>query len=672
MQLIYQIPRNSLAWLLAAYLAVIAPHVMRLPIWIVLAAVWCLLWRIQVYRGVWNFPRRWIKYLLAGISLVGLLAGYGRLAGLEPMVALLIIGFSMKLLEMYQRRDAVLVIYLAYIIAATQLLFAQTISSALYMVFSVVLMTTALMSLNQSQGFLYPRRSLILTGKLLLQSIPLMLLLFIVMPRLGALWSVPLQQHAAKTGVSDSMSPGDFSQLAKSAELAFRVSFKGAIPSASERYWRGLVFSRFDGRSWTQAEPFDYYPDGKVTRWFGERSLAWEELIDRRARAITYEVILEPTQQTWLYALMVPQPDSANVGITRDFRIVNRMSISNRLAYRVSSHLDYQTEYQSLPSRRYRNETQLPTGFNPRSARLAKRWRAESGTVEAYIQRVLNWFNREFTYTVQPPLLGKDTVDEFLFESQRGFCEHFASSFTIMMRAAGIPARIVVGYQGGEINPLQNYMLVHQFDAHAWTEVWLEGKGWRRIDPTAAVAPERIENGFSSMVDRTEFLSDSPLSLVRYQNIRWLNMLRLQLDRLDYAWYSWVLGFDNEIQADIFKRLFGSAKPIRIALALIILGGLVLGAIAISLLMPSRSESNSQSGKAYRRFCRRLSQKGLVRKPYEPPSVFAARVAKTRPDLASAVAEITQLFQDIHYAGAEQDEKRLVKMVNRFKPRRRV
>lgn len=672
MALIYQIPRNSLAWLLGAFVAVIAPHLLWLPFWFIVVAALCLIWRVQVHRGLWQFPRAWIKYLLAALSVFGLFSGFGRIAGLEPMVALLILGFSLKLLEMHRRCDALTVIYLAYVIAATQVLFEQTPATAGYMLFSVLLTTVALMGLNQSQGFRYPLRSLRLTGTLLLQSLPLMLLLFLLMPRLGALWSVPLQQHTAKTGVSDRMAPGDFSRLAESGELAFRVSFEGAVPAPNERYWRGLVFSRFDGREWSQAQPFDYFRDGQVVRWNGESALDWERQLQPLGSAVDYQVILEPTQQVWLYALMAPVSDTRAVGITRDYRLVNRVPVSNRRRYAVTSYLDYRAEAEPLPDWRYGNETRLPAGFNPRTLALAQQWYREAGNnTERFVERVLQWFNREFVYTLQPPRLGRHTADQFLFDSKRGFCEHFASSFAVMMRAAGIPARVVVGYQGGELNPYQNYLLVHQFDAHAWTEIWLPNQGWRRIDPTAAVAPQRIERGLQNMLSEEEFLRDSPLALIRYHHVRWLNLLRLQLDRIDYVWHRWVLGFDNDLQQTLLTRWLGGSDPARIGLALAGIGALILAVIAARLLLQLRQQPETPALRAFRRFCRRLAKLGLVRKPAEAPSAFAQRVVRKRPDLAASVTEITRLFERISYAGGGADcEAQLLAAVARFRPKR--
>ncbi len=670
MRLIYQIPRNSLAWLLAAHALVVIPHIPILPMTIVAAAWLCLIWRIQVYRGLWKFPARYIKYCLAGINLIAIYLGYGRLIGLEPMVALLVAGFSLKLIEMHQRRDALTVIYLAYLVAAIQLLFSQTMMATLAVIGQFVIITTALIGLNQSQGYRYPLKSLGTASLLLLQAIPLMVVLFLLMPRLGALWSVPSPQHSAKTGVSDNMSPGEISQLANNADLAFRVSFEDGIPDHAKRYWRGLVFSRFDGRRWSSAEPYDYARDRKIVRWQGEGRLPWEDLLKVRGKKVNYSIIMEPSHQPWLYAMELPVSSERGVGLAREFRLISKTPVTQRMQYQVSSYTDYRFEQQRLPVWRYRNETRLPRGYNPKTKALAEKWYRESGSVGNYISRVLSWFNSEFTYTYNPPRLGKHTADEFLFDTRQGFCEHFASSFAIMMRAAGIPARVVAGYQGGEQNPYQNYLLIHQYDAHAWTEVWLEGKGWRRIDPTASVAPERIQRGLRDMLGAQDFLADSPLSLAKYRNIRWLNLLRLQLDRMDYMWHKNILAFDRKRQYELLTRLLGQVEPARVALVLLVTTFLLLCAVGLFLAKSRRQQERKPKAlRAYLRYCRILGKMGFVRKPHETPTEFAARVIRVRPDLKQPVAEITGHFERFCYAG-KGDDKKLCQSVARFRPAR--
>ncbi len=672
MSQVYQIPRNSLAWMLLAFVSVIAPHVLWLPLWITLAAALALFWRVQVYRGLWRFPPGWFKYLLAFVSVAGLYLGFDRYTGLEPMVALLIIGYSLKLLEMHTRRDALAVIYLAYFIAAAALLFEQTIPMAIYVTLSFILVSTALMGLNQSQGYRYPLSSLRITSKLVLQSLPLMLLLFLVMPRIGPLWQVPMQQTGSKTGVSDSMSPGDFNKLGKSGALAFRVTFKDNIPEQPGLYWRGLVFSKFDGRKWSQADPGDYFRNGRIVRWQGQARQPWESKIERRGEIVDYDIILEPTQQIWLYALATPVSEDPATGLTQDFNLVTKQPVQARLKYSVRSYLNHRTEAKGLPWWRFLDETQLPAEFNPESVSLARRWRREAGTDEAYIQRILTWINKEFVYTLEPPLLGENSVDEFLFTSKQGFCEHFASSFTVMMRAAGIPARVVVGYQGGELNPYQNYLLVHQFDAHAWTEVWLENRGWVRVDPTAAVAPERIRNGFQDyFAQEPGFSENTPLSLIRFRNINWINNFRLQWDRVNYGWHRWVLGYDQSLQTGLLTKLLGNTDPIRIIGVMILSSSLILLFIALWLLRNTGKKAASPGIRAYSQFCRKLKRLGITRETGETPMQYSRRVVALRPDLKNEVQRIAGLFEQVTYREETLHLKALVAAVKKFSPRKR-
>lgn len=653
---VWQIPRNSMVWLLLSFVIAVLPHLERLPVWTNLAMAIVIIWRIQIYRGHWPVPVRSVKLLLVGMSVAGLVVGYGRLIGLEPMVALLIIGFTLKLLEMNQKRDALAVIYLGWFVVAAGLLFEQTIPAALYTSLAVILITTGLIGLHQSQGYKHPFRGLQLTLKLFGQSLPLMLMFFILMPRLAPLWSVPMQSHAAKTGVGETMAPGDISKLGRSGELAFRVTFQGEVPEASRLYWRGLVLSRFDGRRWTQAGLRDYYRDGPLVQWHGEDERKWQRLIERLAEPVNYEVILEPTHQQWLYALATPESGDEFVGLTRDFGLTYQFPVQKRLRYGVKSWLDYRTEADSFADWRYQNETNLPAGFNPRSVDRARQWRAESVNEQVFIDRVLGWFNREFTYTLDPPLLGRHTADEFLFGYQRGFCEHFASSFVVLMRAAGVPARVVVGYQGGEINPYENYLLVHQYDAHAWAEVWLKGRGWVRVDPTAAVAPQRIERGFDQFFETDEkFLADSPLSLLRFRHVALVNWVRMRLDMLDYAWARWVLGYDTKIQIDLITRLLGAFEPLRIGIAFLLVCAITLGLTGLTMVLNNRRNTDSRPVKAYRKFCLRLAKTGLLREPGESPGVFARRVSQLRPDLANSVQQVTREFEAVAYANQPDD-----------------
>ncbi len=659
MKLIYQIPRNSLLWLLAAQTAVILPHLQHLPLGIIVGGVLVFVWRIQVYRGAWRYPGHWLKLLLVVLVAVSLKVGYGRLLGMEPMIALLISAFLLKLLEIHRRRDALVVIFLGYFVAATQFLLSQTLLATLYGLLTLVLLTTALLGIHQSQGHNHVSHSFAAATRLVLQAVPLMLLLFLVMPRIGALWAVPYQRHAAQTGVSDSMSPGDFSRLSRSGGLAFRAVFDGDIPSADRLYWRGLVFSRFDGRRWSQAEMSDYPAENPVD-WADGTPEPWRRLAQSVSDPVGYSVILEATQQPWLYGLSLPVslpgnlafargPKAPRIGLTRDFRLITREPVRKRMQYRLTSALDYRLEkYYLSPDHRSR-ELMLPRGYNPVTRRIAKRWRQQNPTPEALIQRLLAFYNREFTYTLEPPQLGRHSVDEFLWQTQRGFCEHFASSFVFFMRAAGIPARVVVGYQGGERSPLDEYLLVYQYDAHAWAEVWLEGQGWVRIDPTAAVAPSRIERGIAEALGAAESrLLASAFSLERYRHIALLNSFRLRWDDLNYNWHTWVMNYDDQAQLSFFQRWLGGDDAWRIALLLVGGGGGLLGVIALWLWWQGRRQLDPVV-KHYLRFCSALMAMGVVRRRGEGARDFAARAITERPGLKSDIEAITGLYQRAAY-----------------------
>ncbi|MGQ9424704.1 transglutaminase TgpA family protein [Gilvimarinus sp. F26214L] len=660
----FQVPRNSLVWLLVAQTLLVIPHLVHLPVWILLAWLATMIWRVQIYRGQWPFPGGWIKSLIVALCLAGLLSEYRRFFGIEPMVGLLITAFLLKLLEMKQKRDALVVIFLGYFVAATQFLFWQGLWTTAYAVLSLIVLTTALLGLHQAQGHRYPLRSFGTAAKLLAQSVPLMVVLFIVMPRIGSIWAVPQQEHTAQSGVSDSMSPGDFSSLTQDDSRAFRVTFEGEIPPARDLYWRGLVLSEFDGRSWTQAR-FNAY-DLQAVEWNRQYPADWRGLVRTEGPALKYEVILEATQQHWLYGLPLAETRDAEIGFTRDFRLVSRRPVRNRFQYQVTSRPQYSLAPETLAPEVRRRELALPRNTNPRARQLAREWRADAGSVDAYINRVLQHFNQEFTYTLEPPLLGEHPVDDFLWNSRAGFCEHFASAFTVMMRAAGIPARVVVGYQGGEVNPVKDFLLVRQADAHAWTEVWLEGRGWKRVDPTAAVAPDRIESGISSLTasERSQD-GDNPFSLRNYGQYPVVLAIRLRLDALEYDWHRLVLSYDQDKQSGLLNDLLGGVTPLRVAGLLLGTGFVVVALIGLVFVIRDQRAPRDPGEKLYRRFLRRLGTQGIARRGDEGPRALAERVQQERPDLADWATEVTESFERYAYGDNVQELPRLRRLVRR-------
>ena len=586
---------------------------------------------------------------------------YPSLLGLEPMLSMLIAGFGLKLLEMHHKRDAVVLVYLAFFTAAVDCIFTQEIPDFGLVLLTFVIATSALVSINQTKNRGFSMGNSMIALKMLATALPLMLVLFLIIPRLGALWSIPVPKNQARTGIGDTLSPGGFSSLVKSDKLAFRVRFDGEIPARERLYWRGLVFSVFDGREWSQA---DFYgPDRPILSRQGDKDIV------RLDEPIRYTLTMEPTYRRWLFALSTPATTEPGIRLIRDSRLVSANRISQRRNFELRSWLDYRLEPEELHPHRAEMERFLPPGSNPETVRVAREWAAEIPGAEALIQRLLQLFNRSFVYTLEPPLLGTHSVDEFLWATQSGFCEHFAGSFAFFMRAAGYPARVVTGYLGGEVHPTENFVTVRQYDAHAWAEVWIEGAGWQRIDPTAAVAPERIEMSLADLFgDEDSFLAESPLSLLRFRDFKLVNWLVLQRDYLDYAWATWVLGYDQR-QIEVLQRLLGKVSMFRVSLLFLLAAVISLLPYLVKRLIIRQRVKPDPRDALIHLFCTKMARAGMPRRTGEGILNFARRVATDRPEFEAEAMAIANAYVNQRY-GKEfsQQINELRGMVRRFNP----
>lgn len=661
-----RISRNALFWIILCMLFLVAPHAVRLPVWVLGVYVVAVLWRTMVFQGRWSFPGKIVKVALTVSCFIGIYASFDTLVTLEATVALLLTAFALKLIELVRRKDAYVLLFLGYFVCITEYLFSQDLLITLLGLINVGLVTTALVALHQPEQHDFSAKPLRLAGKMMLQALPLMVILFFFFPRFGPLWTVPLKSGIAKTGMSDFMKPGDVAGLSQSDEVAFRVSFEGDIPPRSELYWRGLVFSRLDEGVWSALGPFD---------------LPAEEIrpapVERVGDAVRYSVILEPTQQNWLYGLRLARSSHSGVLEAPDYRMYSPSPIESEFMYRVQTWPDAQLDLE-LSQWRRKIETRLPHGSDNRVRELARAMHAEAGSDTAFIAAVLDMFYTEpFVYTLQPGLLPEENgMDHFVFQSRRGFCEHYAYAFVLMMRAAGLPARVVAGYQGGEINPVNKTVIVHQFDAHAWAEVWLPGEGWRRFDPTSAVSPARIEFGLEeAMASEGSFLAERPLSPLRFRKIPLINQLRLRYDALTYRWQSWIVSFDNERQFELLHNWFGEVSARLFVSIFLGTWGLVLIPVAISLLRRQPTRKLKPLDQHYRTFCASLEKAGLVREPGETPAQFALRAQAELPQYSGQLEQITRLYNRLAYAeGSSVDERALrlfAKSVAGFKPLRR-
>ncbi|WP_339670375.1 DUF3488 and transglutaminase-like domain-containing protein [Dasania marina] len=617
----WRLPRNAMLWMLAAQLLVLLPHISRIPLWLLCAYGLCVLWRYKVYSGAWSAPKILVKAFFLLAVFAGIYSSYGRFLGLEPMVSLLLAGFAFKLLESYSLRDCVRFIFIGYFTLATVFLFDQGLWISLYVLLSLLLLSASLLSLQLVD---LPSRGLMPLNKtavIFAQALPLTLLLFLLFPRLDPFWQIKLPSHHAKTGVGDVLSPGDISQLSKDSSLAFRANFTDELPPRSAMYWRGVVLSYFDGRAW-HLGTFNKKANGHNTLEFpasnSEASGTYR---------YDYTIIQEPSYRPWLYSIAVASSDTPKILATSDYRLQAQDDIYERTAYQVQSH-SHAVMDSHLSAAQYRKETLLNGNNNVRARQFAQQLHAASDSDESYIQAVLNYFSEQnFIYSLKPPLLGANNVDEFLFDSRIGFCGHYASSFTFLMRAAGIPARVIGGYQGGELNPLTGSVLVHQFDAHAWTEVWLPQKGWQRVDPTLQVAPDRIANSVQDLpATQSDFFDQANMSALKFKHIALLNKLRLRLDALDYHWANWVLQYKGEKQWSFINRWLGAISFSRIISLLAIVISPVLLWMLWQLYKNRRQQQIKPHDREYQKLCALMAKYYLQRADNEGPIDFARRV----------------------------------------------
>lgn len=639
--------RGSLGWLLTAQFVLVAAHLEHLPLWVMGIWLFAAGWRVLVFLGRASFPPRWVKVILILVAVAGIWRSYGDWRGLEPMAALLIAGFCFKLMEASTRRDAHILLVLGYFVALTAFLFGQGVIATLHVLLACALLLTAQVALHQRLSATFELRAPRLALLLLLQALPLMLLLFLVVPRLGPLWQVPMAQDTARTGMSDSMAPGDIAQLARSDELAFRVRFAGALLRPTDLYWRGLVFDQFDGRTWR---------GGAIAEWPLEQS---GEAQLRSGPSLAYDVFLEPTGERWLYSLMLSVSDDPGIIETADYRLLSLRPVVDKLRYRAQAWP--RAPLDPVLSGWVRERLlRLPAGSNPRTQRFAEQLRERYADDGALIDAVLTHFRTEpFAYTLRPPPLGRHTVDDFLFGTRRGFCEHYAGSFVFLLRAAGIPARVVVGYQGGEVNPLTNTVVVRQYDAHAWAEAWLPERGWVRYDPTAAVAPERVEAGLEQAVGGEEFLADAPLSPNRYRHIAWLNRARHQVDAFNYRWTRFVVNFQADTQSRVLERILGEVTAPRLLLFMLVVGGGTLALVALWLLRGQRRPPLPPQQRLWLRFTRAMAKRGYPCPEGMAPGSYAQWLQAQRPS-AQFVSDAARCFEALHYRQLTDSQRQLL------------
>lgn len=651
---LYRIPRTSFIWLLAAVVGVILPHVGRMPFWLTGLCALAVLGRILIYQGKMSYPGQLLKAGLVFVTLAAMALQFGsKILALDAMVNILIVGIALKLLEMHRKRDVLLVIYLCYFTLVAEFIYSQSIPVAVYLMLCVVLITSALLSLHQQQEHQRPLRTFKIAAQILIQSLPIMLALFLLFPRISPMWSVASSSNSALSGLSANMTPGDIGELISSPDVAFRVQFESSIPANKELYWRAISLDQFDGRSWGRG----YNMSSQSLRENPRDTQDWFQNIEYSSEPVVYNVIMEPTNQHWVYTLKVPQFTDERFYMRSDYQVEARREVTQRMSYDARSYLDNRLESKLSKLSRRRNLALPENNQNQRSRAFAQQLRQQMGSDEAYVQALLSHFReQQFFYTLSPSLLGENSIDEFLFETMAGFCEHYSSAFTFLVRAAGIPARVVTGYQGGELNPFDNTLTVRQYDAHAWSEVWFEGQGWVRVDPTAAVAPERIELGSQIALQTEEnFLSKVGFSMLRFRDSLLINNLRFRLEMLDYRWNRFVINYDENMQLEFFSQLFGNVTSKKITFAVFGFIATCTALMGLLLLRKNRKKISDPATRLYLAYCKVLEKRGYSRAPSETPDQYYQRVSLLQPQQQTQMLAITNTYVDIAFKCSSQD-----------------
>ncbi|MBS1188572.1 MAG: Transglutaminase-like protein [Rhodocyclaceae bacterium] len=618
--------RSAVPWLFATALATTLPHFAHQPTGFSALAGLLFAWGAWLWWRGRRLPSRWLLALLVAGSCAGVVLEFHTLLGRDAGVAMLFLFMAMKLLELRSRRDAYVVINLGYFLLLTHYFHSQSIGTGLWLLGAMVIVTATLIRLHGGRAST-PGPTLRYAGLMILQSLPFLLVLYLLFPRVsGPLWGLPQDAAGARSGLSDQMSPGSIADLALSTDIAFRARFDAPLPKRDQLYWRGPVMEDYDGITWRRGPIFGPAP-----------------AVVALSAPLNYEITLEPYEQRWLLALDAPTALPPESGLTPSLSAVSRGPLSQRLRYAVSSALSYRFNTQESAAV-LKRDTLLPAGRNPRARALAETWRRTGANPEGLVQRALALFHdQEFAYTLHPPLLGQNPVDEFLFQTRRGFCEHYASAFVVLMRAAGVPARVVGGYQGGEINPVDGYLVVRQSDAHAWAEVWLAGRGWVRVDPTAAVSPARVEDGLAASVPATR-----SLPALMGVDASWLRGLRYRWEAANNAWNQWVLGYNPQRQREFLTSL-GFPDPNWRTLAPVLLAACGSILLAVTAWTLYRRPHRDPAQRLWQRALRRLRRRQVSCEPWETPLALARRLRSERPELAEALEAAAEIYCQARY-----------------------
>jgi transglutaminase-like putative cysteine protease len=651
--------------LLLGLFLVLIPHFSHLPLWLSIVSSGLVFWRACYELQLCKIPGKLILFLLTIMLLVGIVFSYHTLIGRNAGSAMLLGLLCLKLFEIKSYRDVSIIINLALFSIVINFLFNQSIPVAFTMLLALIFLFTALISfqhdykkLNKIQPVSIDvirsseKQHFKLAFKMLTQAIPFAIVLFILFPRVNSpLWGLPEDAFSATTGLSDQMSPGRISQLSNNTSVAFRVKFESSVPAPDKLYWRGPVMWNFDGYNWSSPSNERLTISGFTFSGLGEK--------------YSYAITLQPHNNYWMFALDLPSTLPKQSRFSANMQLLSTSLIQKLKRYEINSYTRYiLPAYKQIPLQRY---LQLPVSNSNESDSLLYKSKKlisklkDSSNPENTVNNVLNYFaTQDFYYSRTPPLLYDDPVDEFLFDTKRGYCEHYASSFTVLMRLAGIPSRVITGYQGGEINPIDNYMTLRQSDAHAWSEVFLGNKGWVRVDPTAAIPPGNIENTEDAI--RLNSNLKKPAGLYKSSWLsKQMKQMRFALDAVNNRWNQWVLGYDSKRQKAFFAAI-GIPEITWQGLSQLLFSILaVLTGILAFIVFSNQSNKKNEIQIYYFKFLKKLKRYNLIKNDAEGADDFCQRVIVKLPQQKHTIEKITLLYQQLRYEKYNEEQLTIFK-----------
>ncbi len=615
-----QLPRDSrdTLYLLLVTAWIMLPQVGHLPLWCSVLAAGLMLWRGWLALTARALPSRWWLLALLILTVTATFYTYRTLLGREAGVTLIVVLLALKMLELRAKRDAFVVFFLGFFTLLTNFFHSQSLLTAAAMLLGLLGLLTALVNAHMPVGKPPLLQAARMAGSMALLGAPIMLVLFLLFPRLAPLWGLPSDAMSGRSGLSGSMQVGTIAQLALDDSIALRIRFDGAAPGTSDLYLRGPVLSSFDGREW------------RSLRSRLPLRLRLPAELQVRGAPVSYEVTLEPNSQPWLLVLDAapekPQASGLAARQTAELQWLSDRPVTDLLRYRAQSYIDFRhgpLQY-AVGLQDYLD---LPDGFNPRTRALGEQLRREAnGDGTALVAAALERLRRGgYRYTLEPGVFGVHSADEFWFDRKQGFCEHIAASFVILLRAAGVPARVVTGYQGGERNALDGYFVVRQSDAHAWAEVWLAGRGWVRVDPTGAVAPGRIGALQRLQAPRGAIAGALLGTLSPDLTLR----LRAAWDAANNGWNQWVLNYTQSRQLNLLRSI-GFDAPGWEDLTYLLLGIVVLSSLLGAAW--TRWERSRQDPwlRLLARAALRLQKAGVTLAPNSTPRAVATQLAAQR------------------------------------------